>query len=1183
MSKTHLSVTGLLAAAVFCPAADPPTFTYYPVPMTASRSDNVPVRITLGPDLKMWFTQGGGDPKIGTIDPAAPAGTSTRGFDAIQGIGITSANGRLWFTDGVRNKIYSIDTNGMGFQPLSNQPNNAWGWGNGIITAPAPDGNLWFTQTGTGWGGIYGMIPRATGLGEGFASVPWNAPSSWSGLDRITIGPDGNLWLPEGSFGGFAKFDMGTRAFTQYDITLDRHNIPAPTAIATGPDGRLWSSSSNPCSNQSAIVAMRIEDALPKPGVFHANCLPGTPEWNDLNGDGLFDTTARGITYYTTSNSTGQRTEVTGALTTGPDGYIWATGRGADGNQAALIRISTRGAFTVVPFEDPKTSPRDITNGSNECLWITDGNPGHTQIIKTCLPGPKVVNLTAPSGNYHPGDTVKIDVTFDKEVEVIGDPKLVLNTGEKGTFDRLHSTPRILRFNYTVGYLPPTLSLPVRLDAASTAPLRFMNFGGPVMALELNDGSIRDIPGNDAILLVPVAPASGALATTTMVNIYAFSPETPITIDSSPSGLSFTVSGSDCRGPGPYTSPQTLNWATGAPCTVNFVTPQSGGPHTQYAFTAWAGGDASNPRIITTPASATTYIANFKTRYELTAAVGSTGAGAVSGADYYDAGSSALITATPSSNYRFANWTGPVASPSSASTTVTMTGPVSVTANFQLKTTTEVAAAAGNTGTATTLKATVGPIGFPFIGSLQFLIDGTNVGSTIPIFGAGQYSLSYTVAVGPGPHTISAVLTSTDPSVAGSSGTNTLTVQTTPTITWPPPAPITYGTPLSSTQLNATCSVPGTLAYTPATGTVLPPGLNQTLSVTCAPTDATNYNNASTARSIDVLLPTATTVEAASGQYSDPVSISANVSAAVGSFVGTLQFQVDGTNVGPAIPVTGSGVYRTGYVISKPAGSYTISATFTPSTPGVLPSSGTRNLTVSTEDAAITPSSGLPQAVIVDASGNATSIVFTATLSETPDGSPGDISNGQLRVTLVPALANAAKIVCSAVQSGGTWTATCANVPVEAYTVQWRITGSYYQGAADTLIAVYDPSLGSVTGSGSVANNGVSADFALSLKYQKDGSLIGGLAYVEHRPGGDLKVSTTALTSMSIVDGNTAVILGYASVNGAGSYPVQAIVTDNGEPGKNHDMFGLKLTNAPVNPIVSFDKVTITEGNIKLH
>ena len=57
-----------------------------------------------------------------------------------------------------------------------------------------------------------------------------------------------------------------------------------------------------------------------------------------------------------------------------------------------------------------------------------------------------------------------------------------------------------------------------------------------------------------------------------------------------------------------------------------------------------------------------------------------------------------------------------------------------------------------------------------------------------------------------------------------------------PLITWPTPAAITYGTPLSGTQLNATANVPGTFAYGPAATTVLTAG-SHVLSVTFTPTN----------------------------------------------------------------------------------------------------------------------------------------------------------------------------------------------------------------------------------------------------------------------------------------------------------------------------------------------------------
>ncbi len=84
------------------------------------------------------------------------------------------------------------------------------------------------------------------------------------------------------------------------------------------------------------------------------------------------------------------------------------------------------------------------------------------------------------------------------------------------------------------------------------------------------------------------------------------------------------------------------------------------------------------------------------------------------------------------------------------------------------------------------------------------------------------------------------------------SGSVTLQVnQATPKITWTKPAAITYGTALSSTQLDATASVPGTFVYSPAAGTVLTAGA-QTLSVTFTPTDTTDYATTTDAVTITV-------------------------------------------------------------------------------------------------------------------------------------------------------------------------------------------------------------------------------------------------------------------------------------------------------------------------------------------
>ncbi len=83
------------------------------------------------------------------------------------------------------------------------------------------------------------------------------------------------------------------------------------------------------------------------------------------------------------------------------------------------------------------------------------------------------------------------------------------------------------------------------------------------------------------------------------------------------------------------------------------------------------------------------------------------------------------------------------------------------------------------------------------------------------------------------------------------SPTGIVKVKQTPTITWIPPATMLFGTRLSSTQLNATASVPGTFQYIPPVGTLLQPG-SQLLSVIFTPTDTVDFNSVPTSRSIIV-------------------------------------------------------------------------------------------------------------------------------------------------------------------------------------------------------------------------------------------------------------------------------------------------------------------------------------------
>jgi hypothetical protein len=84
--------------------------------------------------------------------------------------------------------------------------------------------------------------------------------------------------------------------------------------------------------------------------------------------------------------------------------------------------------------------------------------------------------------------------------------------------------------------------------------------------------------------------------------------------------------------------------------------------------------------------------------------------------------------------------------------------------------------------------------------------------------------------------------------------------------------------------------------------------------------------------------------------------------------------------------------------------------------------------------------------------------------------------------------------------------------------------------------------------------------------------------YLEHRPGADVTLKSNSLQSMSIV-GNTAVILGKATLGGVGNYTFQATVIAQSATG---DLFGLQVTDpsGKVVPDLSFSPINLKGGNI---
>jgi hexosaminidase len=192
------------------------------------------------------------------------------------------------------------------------------------------------------------------------------------------------------------------------------------------------------------------------------------------------------------------------------------------------------------------------------------------------------------------------------------------------------------------------------------------------------------------------------------------------------------------------------------------------------------------------------------------------------------------------------------------------------------------------------------PLTYIWMGHSTNMVDGGRIG--------GSHTSSLTIAnttLGDsGPYQV--IVSNSAGSVTSVVATLTVLAQVPETVTWTTPSAITYGTALSSNQLNATATVPGTFNYNYAPGTVLGAG-SYALSVLFTPTDMTRYTNATVAVPLTVspavLNVTAANASRPFGLPNPPFS---------GSIVG-LQ---NGDNIGAA--------YACGATAGSPAGVYQI-------------------------------------------------------------------------------------------------------------------------------------------------------------------------------------------------------------------------------------------------------------------
>ncbi|HZZ38459.1 MAG TPA: Ig-like domain repeat protein [Acidobacteriaceae bacterium] len=146
-----------------------------------------------------------------------------------------------------------------------------------------------------------------------------------------------------------------------------------------------------------------------------------------------------------------------------------------------------------------------------------------------------------------------------------------------------------------------------------------------------------------------------------------------VTFSTNPTGFSYSANGiSD-------STQQTLT--NGTAITLSTTSPQT--PSTvEYLWTGWSdGGAMSHTATISSTTGTAAYTANFAVAYTLTTGANPSIGGTVSPSSGTNAGVVDL-TATPNTGWAFTTWTGSVANANNASTTITMSGNETATANF---------------------------------------------------------------------------------------------------------------------------------------------------------------------------------------------------------------------------------------------------------------------------------------------------------------------------------------------------------------------------------------------------------------------------------------------------------------------------------------------------------------------
>ena len=268
----------------------------------------------------------------------------------------------------------------------------------------APDGNMWFSDSGT-TPAIGDVNPASGGIAE-FA-ISANGGPAGTAPKSLAVGPDGNIWFTDqAATPGIAEFNLTTHAITEFSTGLNAGS--KPYMIALGPDGNLWftdMSTTTPAVGTINPTTHAISEfstglnAGSKPFIGMAAGPDGNMWFTDQGTTpaiGRINPTTHAITEFTSGLNAGA--SPTG-LAAGPDGNLWFLDNGLP---KGFGKITTTGVITgyssLTPTVVSGAGTNTLTLSQAATASSTVSLAFSTSLLITLTSGSPTV--TVPSGGF---------------------------------------------------------------------------------------------------------------------------------------------------------------------------------------------------------------------------------------------------------------------------------------------------------------------------------------------------------------------------------------------------------------------------------------------------------------------------------------------------------------------------------------------------------------------------------------------------------------------------------------------------------------------------------------------------------------------------------------------------------------------------------------------------------------